>query len=86
VSEEVTITAGSGPRWVRFSVPYTLVFDEQPTIMILSGGKAGVARNYSGNFNRNWWGFAANYDQGPPSDWTGVAVQFGDVTVAVYAE
>jgi hypothetical protein len=91
-SAEVTIAAGTPPGWVRFAVPYTRIFFESYYIMMLSGGNAGVARNYGGNEPDRWLGEPASYTNAPgilylENNEVGQPVlQRGSGVISMYAE
>jgi hypothetical protein len=95
MSDEVAISAGQAPGWVRFPVPYTLIRNDfwgYFHIMMLSGGTQGVARYYLSNDFNDWAGAPVTYSATGPDTLTwdgrypGILVSSGNGVVSVYAE
>jgi hypothetical protein len=66
-SGELTIPSGTPAGWVRFPVPYTQIGENRSYVfMMLTGGTAGVVRNYAGNEPFSWMGEPTPYANGAP--------------------
>jgi len=92
-SQELTITAGTPPRWFDFAVPAVALDAAIPEyqIAIQSGDTAGVVRDYGGSNvlvtcnceDHNWYGVPDNFADGAADSFD--YQEIGDGTLTVYA-
>jgi hypothetical protein len=93
-SEQVTITAGMQPQWVRFPVPSVPVTNDVPPVYLVgihTGGTVGVVRDYGDTLYNpgggNWFSVPDAFTDGAIASFRPdqTAIATGDVTMSVYA-